>query len=77
MLATASHRKLNSRLACQIRFDETFDGMAIRIAPEDATAFNSPRTVSNVDGVAANDPGKPLYGLELAHSPCTQRQDAG
>lgn len=39
MLATASHRKFNSRLACQIRFDETFDGMAIRIAPEDATGF--------------------------------------
>ena len=39
MLSTASHRKLNSRLACQIRFDDIFDGMAIRIAPEDATGF--------------------------------------
>ena len=39
MLSTASHRKVNSRLACQIKFDDTFDGMEIRIAPEDATGF--------------------------------------
>jgi len=39
MLATARHRKLNSRLACQIKFDDTLDGMAIRIAPEDATGL--------------------------------------
>ncbi len=39
MLSTASHRKLNSRLACQIRFDDIFDGMEIRIAPEDTTGF--------------------------------------
>jgi 2Fe-2S ferredoxin len=39
MLSTASHRKVNSRLACQIKFDEAFDGMEICIAPEHTNGF--------------------------------------
>lgn len=39
MLSTAGHRKFNSRLACQIKFDDSLDGMEIRIAPEDASGF--------------------------------------
>jgi len=39
MLATASHRQVNSRLACQIKFDDTLAGMEIRIAPEAPMAF--------------------------------------
>jgi ferredoxin, 2Fe-2S len=39
MLSTASHRKINSRLACQIKFDDALDGMEIRIAPEGPMAF--------------------------------------
>jgi ferredoxin, 2Fe-2S len=34
MLATASARDINSRLACQIKFEDTLDGVEIRIAPE-------------------------------------------
>jgi 2Fe-2S ferredoxin len=33
MLATAYHRDLASRLACQLRFDESLDGMRVRVAP--------------------------------------------
>lgn len=39
MLATAGRRQLNSRLACQIKFDDRLDGMDVRIAPEDASGF--------------------------------------
>jgi 2Fe-2S ferredoxin len=39
MLATASHRDAASRLACQIRFDESLDGMRVRIAPENLNDF--------------------------------------
>jgi enolase-phosphatase E1 len=39
MLATASHRRVNSRLACQIKFDDTFDGMEVLIAPETPMAL--------------------------------------
>ncbi len=34
MLATASERRITSRLACQIKFDATLDGMHVAIAPE-------------------------------------------
>ena len=34
MLQSSSHRNINSRLACQIKFDSALDGMEIRIAPE-------------------------------------------
>jgi 2Fe-2S ferredoxin len=39
MLSMTSHRKVSSRLACQIKFDDAFDGMEICIAPEDTTGF--------------------------------------
>jgi 2Fe-2S ferredoxin len=39
MLATASHREINSRLACQIKFDDTLAGAEIRIAPEGPMAI--------------------------------------
>jgi 2Fe-2S ferredoxin len=35
MLAKAANRQLNSRLACQMKFDSSLDGMHVRIAPED------------------------------------------
>ena len=35
LLEASDHRTDRSRLACQIRFDETQDGLVIRIAPED------------------------------------------
>ncbi|HTV33663.1 MAG TPA: 2Fe-2S iron-sulfur cluster-binding protein [Methylocella sp.] len=35
MLATASDRRINSRLSCQIKFEATLDGMHVLIAPED------------------------------------------
>lgn len=39
MLSTATDRQFNSRLACQIKFDDTLDGMDVRIAPADASSF--------------------------------------
>lgn len=39
MLATASHRGIGSRLACQIKFDDAFDGMEVLIAPETPMAL--------------------------------------
>jgi 2Fe-2S ferredoxin len=35
MLESSDHRTDRSRLACQLRFDETLDGLTVRIAPED------------------------------------------
>jgi 2Fe-2S ferredoxin len=35
MLKGSDHRTDRSRLACQLRFDETLDGLTVRIAPED------------------------------------------
>lgn len=35
LLEASSHRTDQSRLSCQIRFDETLDGLRVRIAPED------------------------------------------
>lgn len=35
MLAKAPNRRLNSRLACQMKFDSSLDGMHVCIAPED------------------------------------------
>lgn len=35
LLDSSSHRAANSRLSCQIQFDNTLDGLAVRIAPED------------------------------------------
>jgi 2Fe-2S ferredoxin len=34
MLSSASERRINSRLACQIKFDPALDGMHVAIAPE-------------------------------------------
>ena len=39
MLSTARHRRIDSRLACQIKFEDALGGMRIRIAPEDANGF--------------------------------------
>jgi enolase-phosphatase E1 len=39
MLATASHRGIGSRLACQIKFDDAFDGMEVVIASETPMAL--------------------------------------
>lgn len=39
MLSTTRHRQIDSRLACQIKFEDSLDGMEIRIAPEDTSAF--------------------------------------
>lgn len=39
MLSTASHRNIDSRLACQIKFDDSLDGMEIRVAPEDMSSI--------------------------------------
>jgi ferredoxin, 2Fe-2S len=33
MLATAYHRDIASRLACQLRFEAALDGMHVRVAP--------------------------------------------
>lgn len=35
LLDSSSHRRANSRLSCQIEFDEALDGLRVRIAPED------------------------------------------
>jgi ferredoxin, 2Fe-2S len=35
LLDTSSHRAANSRLSCQIEYDEAMDGLRVRIAPED------------------------------------------
>jgi ferredoxin, 2Fe-2S len=35
LLDTSSHRRPNSRLSCQIEFDEALDGLRVTIAPED------------------------------------------
>ena len=35
LLDSSSHRQPNSRLSCQIEFEETLDGLRVRIAPED------------------------------------------
>ena len=36
LLECLSNRQSESRLSCQILFDETFDGLTVRIAPEEA-----------------------------------------
>ena len=35
LLDSSSHRQPNSRLSCQIEFDEALDGLRVQIAPED------------------------------------------
>ena len=35
LLDSSSHRRPNSRLSCQIEFDESLAGLRVRIAPED------------------------------------------
>src|SRR5215207_2748766 len=35
LLDSSDHRKLNSRLSCQIRFSDALDGLKVQIAPED------------------------------------------
>lgn len=35
LLDSSDHRQENSRLSCQIHFDDGLDGLKIRIAPED------------------------------------------
>jgi len=35
LLDTSDHRRSNSRLSCQIEFDEALDGLSVTIAPED------------------------------------------
>ncbi len=35
LLESSSHRKVNSRLSCQVPFGANLDGMAVTIAPED------------------------------------------
>ena len=35
LLETSSHRRPNSRLSCQIEFEEALDGLRVTIAPED------------------------------------------
>jgi 2Fe-2S ferredoxin len=35
LLDTSSHRARNSRLSCQIEWDDALDGLKVRIAPED------------------------------------------
>lgn len=39
MLATNSHRNLNSRLSCQIKLEPGLAGMHVVIAPEDLNQF--------------------------------------
>jgi len=34
LLDGSGHRRVNSRLSCQIPFDEALDGLAVEIAPE-------------------------------------------
>jgi 2Fe-2S ferredoxin len=36
LLDTCDHRAANSRLSCQIEFGPGFDGLRVRIAPEDS-----------------------------------------
>ena len=35
LLETSDHRQSNSRLSCQIKFEEVLDGLKVTIAPED------------------------------------------
>ena len=35
LLDSSDHRQANSRLSCQIEFDEGLDGLRVTIAPED------------------------------------------
>jgi 2Fe-2S ferredoxin len=35
LLASSAHRTGQSRLSCQIRFDERLDGLTVQVAPED------------------------------------------
>ena len=35
LLDSSDHRRANSRLSCQIEFDEALDGLRVTIAPED------------------------------------------
>jgi 2Fe-2S ferredoxin len=35
LLDSSSHRRANSRLSCQIEYDEALDGLRVQIAPED------------------------------------------
>jgi len=35
LLDSSDHRQANSRLSCQIPFDQTLDGLAVEIAPAD------------------------------------------
>ena len=35
LLDSSDHRRDNSRLSCQIEFDEALDGLRVTIAPED------------------------------------------
>ncbi len=39
MLASAAERRMESRLACQIKFDAAYDGMRVTIAPVDLSNF--------------------------------------
>ncbi len=35
LLDAAKHRQANSRLSCQIRFDDRLDGLKVRLAPDE------------------------------------------
>lgn len=35
LLDSSDHRRANSRLSCQIKFDDALDGLKVAIAPED------------------------------------------
>ena len=35
LLDSSDHRRANSRLSCQIEYDEALDGLRVTIAPED------------------------------------------
>jgi 2Fe-2S ferredoxin len=39
MLANATDRTFTSRLSCQVRFDDSLDGMHVTIAPENLNSF--------------------------------------
>src|SRR3974390_1165962 len=39
MLASATDRRISSRLSCQVRFDASLDGMHVVIAPENLNSF--------------------------------------
>jgi 2Fe-2S ferredoxin len=39
MLANATDRTFTSRLSCQVRFDDSLDGMYVTIAPENLNSF--------------------------------------